>query len=49
MTTWTDEMKESGLVVKSYTFYDQNKNILLYPSYKFNEQQNKAINGPAYT
>ena len=37
-------MKESGLVVKSYTLYDQNKNILLYPSYKFNEQQNKAIN-----
>lgn len=44
MTTQTDEMKESGLVVKSYTLYDQNKNILLYPSYKFNEQQNKAIN-----
>ena len=38
-------MKEkSGLVVKSYMLYDQNKNILLYPSYKFNEQQNKAIN-----
>ena len=37
-------MKKSGLVVKSYMLYDQNKNILLYHSYKFNEQQNKAIN-----
>ncbi|MDT2876491.1 hypothetical protein [Lactococcus lactis] len=44
MTTWTNEMKKSGLVVKSYTLYDLNKNILLYHSFKFNEQQNKAVN-----
>ncbi|KST93235.1 hypothetical protein LKF67_0979 [Lactococcus lactis subsp. lactis] len=36
-------MKKSGLVVKSYTLYDQNKNILKYHSFVFNEQQNKAI------
>ena len=37
-------MKKSGLVVKSYTLYHPNKNILLYHSFKFNEQQNKAVN-----
>lgn len=38
-------MKEkSGLVVKSYTLYDGKKNILKFHSFKFNEQQNKAIN-----
>lgn len=38
-------MKEKRrLVVKSYTIFDQNKNILKYHSFVFNEQQNKAIN-----
>ncbi|MDG4960421.1 hypothetical protein [Lactococcus lactis] len=37
-------MKKSGLVVKPFTLYDPNKNILLYYSFKFNEQQNKAGN-----
>lgn len=37
-------MKKSGLVVKSFTLYDSNKNILKYHSFKFNEQQNKAVN-----
>lgn len=37
-------MNKSKLVVKSFTLYDKNKNILLYHSFKFNEQQNKAIN-----
>ena len=37
-------MEKSKLVVKSYTLYDPNKNILKYHSFKFNEQQNKAVN-----
>lgn len=37
-------MEKSGLIVKSYTLYDPNKNILKYHSFKFNEQQNKAVN-----
>ncbi|WP_260366219.1 hypothetical protein [Lactococcus cremoris] len=37
-------MEKSKLVVKSYTLYDPNKNILLNHSFKFNEHQNKAVN-----
>ncbi|KST89923.1 hypothetical protein [Lactococcus lactis] len=38
-------MKEkSGLIVKSYTLYDNKRNILKYHSFKFTEEQNKAIN-----
>ena len=44
MTTWTDEMKKSGLVVKSYTLYDPNKKVLKYHSFIFNEEQNQSIN-----
>ena len=37
-------MEKSKLVEKRYTLYNPNKNILKYHSFKFNEQQNKAVN-----